>query len=84
MSTKKIKLGERVRDKISGLEGIAEGIADWRNGCRRIAIKPTELDKDGTPRGTYWCDEPDVERVKGVKPIPEQRKTGGPRPDPTR
>jgi len=40
--------GSRVRDTVTGFEGIATGRTVWMNGCVRISIEPTEL-KDGKP-----------------------------------
>lgn len=33
-----IKLGCKVRDKITGFEGIAYCMATWLNGCIRVSI----------------------------------------------
>lgn len=35
-----VELGDRVKDKISGLKGIAVGISNYLYGCRRISIQP--------------------------------------------
>ena len=43
-----IKLGSKVRDSITGLEGIATARTEYLYGCVRITITPTEL-KDGKP-----------------------------------
>ena len=42
-----IKLGDKVKDKISGYKGIVTAIAKYLNGCTRILIEPTKLDDDG-------------------------------------
>jgi len=91
----RIELGDRVKDRISGLKGIVTGITDWLYGCRRISVQPEEA-KDGKPIETFCVDEPQVEVLqKGIiKPIvpllkedatevPQQRRHG-PRKDPTR
>ncbi len=43
----KIKLGQKVKDKISGFEGIAIVRVTALNGCIQYAVKPMYLDKDG-------------------------------------
>lgn len=78
----KIKLGDKVKDKISGFTGIATGKADYLAGCIRIQISPQTLDKDGKPGGEEWFDEDLVETVKenGEKKRPA---SGGPMSAPT-
>ena len=44
----RIELGDRVRDKISGLQGIVVGDTKWLYGCRRITVQP-EKAKDNKP-----------------------------------
>jgi len=41
-----IKLGIRVKDSITGYEGVAIARTDWLYGCVRITIQG-DLDKDG-------------------------------------
>jgi len=40
MQDKTIQLGWRVRDRISGFEGIVIDVADHISGCRRIGVRP--------------------------------------------
>ena len=80
----KIKVGQRVKDTISGFEGIVFGITEYLHGCRHICIKPTELDKDGVPRKGQWIDEPQVEIVKASKTLKRSGDTGGPKDENTR
>ncbi|MBD3762618.1 hypothetical protein [Rhizorhabdus sp.] len=83
----KIGLGDRAREKFTGVEGIVTGITLWLTGCNHIAIKREGLDKDGKPWELLWFDEPNVELVK-AKEVAEQpadpstgRKPGGPIPN---
>lgn len=81
---KKIKLGDRVKEEISGLEGIVMGITKWLHACSHVGVKPVGLNKDGKPHDLAWFDEPMVTVVErgAVKDSPVQpetgRKTGGP------
>jgi len=82
-----MKLGARVKDNLTGFEGVMTGKTEWLYGCVRIGIEPTELDKDGKPQETMWFDEQRVEIVKPkkVKISASSRATsGGPKPDPRR
>lgn len=88
--SEKIELGDRVRDKITGLKGIAIGVTNWLFGCRRFCVQPEES-KDGKPLETFVVDEPQLEIVKkGVvlPPTPvaasEPVRKHGPRDDPGR
>ena len=83
-----IKLGDRVKDKITGLKGIAIGATDWLYGCRRICVQPEEA-KDGKPAESFHVNEPQLELIKErviVPPIKtaEPKRTHGPREDAAR
>lgn len=92
-----IQLGDRVRDRISGLEGIVIGVTEWLWQCRRPIVQPTTLTPDGKPVDSQSFDEPQLEVIEAAafEPVePPSRavsaKTGGPRvipawrTDPTR
>lgn len=82
ISYKKFKLGDRVRDKITGYEGVVTSITFWLNGCVRLAVQATVL-KDGKPVEAEWIDDQQVELAqegKGEKKKPR----GGPMPNPKR
>lgn len=85
-----IQLGDRVRDRMTGCEGIVIGITEWLYNCRRPIVQPIEL-KDGKPQDTLAFDEPQVDVIEAgafqpltlsVQPAPA--KTGGPRDTPQR
>jgi hypothetical protein len=86
MSTHQIELGDEAKDSITGFSGVVVAITTWLNGCRRIAIQPKKLDKDGKPRDNQTFDVEQVVLVKAAKK-PEAallRKVGGPFPSPVR
>ncbi len=58
-----VELGDRVKDKITGLEGIAVGITNYLYGCRRVSIQPEQI-KDHKPADWFTIDEPQIEIVK--------------------
>lgn len=57
-----VKLGQKVKCKVTGLTGIVDHIATYAAGCRRIAIQPT-LKKDGTMPEAIFIDEPQIEII---------------------
>jgi hypothetical protein len=60
---KMIKLGSKVRDTMTGLEGIAVVRAIWLWGCVRIGLQPYEI-RDGKPVEESWFDESRLEVIK--------------------
>ncbi len=80
----KIKLGVKVRDKVSGFEGIAGSRVEYMNGCIRYEVIP-KVDKDGKHVDAYYFDEARLEVVKDGKQVKVERKsTGGYQDDPPR
>jgi len=49
---KKIKLGNKVRCKITGFEGIATAKVEYINGCIQYCVKPKSIDNK-MPDGEY-------------------------------
>lgn len=58
-----MKLGDKVRSKVSGLTGIAVGHAVWLYGCERVLIQPP-VDKDGKDVDCVWVDMGEAEVVE--------------------
>jgi hypothetical protein len=68
-----IILGERYRDKATGIEGKATAVYFFEHACERVAIRYAH---DGDIKEATF-DAPEVELVStGVTPV--QQKTGGP------
>lgn len=73
-----IKLGMRVKDKVTGFEGIVDHIAYYPYMCNQVCIKPTKIKKDGGTQDGEMFDLPQVEIVNKkpiyeVPELPEQR-----------
>jgi hypothetical protein len=68
-----MEFGDKVRDEITGYEGVYVARTDWLYGCRRLGIM--RADKDGKPE-TEWFDEPQVSLVE-TKKKPRLAATGG-------
>ena len=73
-------LGKRVRDTISGFEGIATGHCLYMQGCDQVGITPTEL-KDGKPIPSMYFDD---KQVVIVKQEPKETRWFWDRPTPIR
>lgn len=84
-----INLGDKVRDQISGVVGIATGRTEFLYGCMRISVTPCEQ-KEGKPAEGCWFDEPQLVLVKAkvitrpAIPAAAEARTHGPRQDAVR
>lgn len=79
-----IQLGQKVRDKITGFEGVAMARTSWLSKLDRIMIQPS-VDKEGKHRDGHVFDEVHVEVVGETIPQTERQiGTGGPIPEPVR
>ncbi len=79
-----IKLGNKVKDTVTGFQGIATGRTEWMYGCARICVEPQEL-HDGKPIEGQWFDEQRLEVISDDRPQVSKDSsatTGGPRRDP--
>lgn len=75
---KLIKLGTKVRDKVTGFEGIVTSRTEFLYGCIRIGVTP-KMDKDGKLGDIQHFDEPQVEEISNEEKISTgNRTTGGP------
>lgn len=79
---RKIKLGVKARDKITGFQGIVVSTSQWLTGCDRVALKPP-VDKDGKEQEAGWFDIGAVEYVgEGIHAMEVKAdKDGGPQKD---
>lgn len=66
-----VKLGQEVRDKITGFKGIVAYITEVRDGCDRASVQPP-VDKDGKIPEGWDIDVPVLEVIRQVIPEPER------------
>lgn len=67
-----VKLGQEVKDRVTGFKGIAVVMMEFLNGCRRVEVQP-KIGKDGSIPDGRTFDEPDLEFVsRGI--LPEEKK----------
>jgi hypothetical protein len=76
-----IKLGDKVRDVVTGFEGIAIAKTEWLFGCIRFTVQPTKLD-NGKILDTATFDEPQLRSIEVDSYAMGSRDTGGPIPTP--
>ena len=69
---KKAKLGDQVKDEISGLSGIAVGMNYWLNGCIRVGIQPKTKKGEFTIPETQWADSNQIKVVKSEMMKPKK------------
>ena len=80
-----IPLGAKVKDTVSGFQGVCISRTEYLNGCFRLGIQ-AKVGKDGKAPDTHWFDEPQLkilsDKAQGVQV--GSKKTGGPRVNPKR
>ena len=76
-----IKLGDKVKDTITGFTGIAVARLEYLAGCVRISIQPQTLGADGELIEAEYFDEGLVELAE-ANGIEKAKPTGGLRTDP--
>jgi len=73
-------LGSKMRDKITGFEGVCTGEAKYINGCVQMCLAPP-IDKDGKKVEPEWFDSQRLEII-GDGPVRvavfQQATAGGP------
>jgi len=74
----KFDLGQRVRAKINGFDGIITARTEWLYSCVGYTVNPTELDKDGNPRDSRTFDEDSIELVAETEHVDTMVRSGGP------
>jgi hypothetical protein len=61
-----VELGQKVRDKVSGFEGIAVCRHIYLEGCERISVQPL-VDKEGKLPEAATFDEPQLEVIEDTE-----------------
>lgn len=75
-----MELGDKVRDEMTGFEGIAVSRTEYLFGCVSIGVQPTGLTEKGKPRELEYFDEQRLSEasaapVGGPGDHPPQRST---------
>lgn len=79
-----MKLGDFVRDRITGFEGVATGVANYITGCTQWLVTSKKLKPDGDTVAN-WLDEVRLEPGEGesLRLSPASGQPGGPSMGPT-
>lgn len=72
-----IKLGDQVKDLVSGFKGIAMAEHRYLNGCSRWTVQPPVGKDDKLPDEASF-DEPQLKVLKTKKVEEDDHSTGGP------
>jgi hypothetical protein len=88
----KYSLGDHLRDRISGFDGIVMCRTEYLHNCNRYGLAPRNVDKDGKPKDSIYFDEDQVEPMPKKKAQPYVARPGtqlapdhgGPAPAPQR
>lgn len=79
-----IKLGSRVKDKLTGFEGLANARTNWMSGNVTINIEPTVM-FEGKPVTALSFEAPRVQLIEEIAPPiskDNSARSGGPQNDP--
>lgn len=57
-----VKMGDKIRDRVSGIEGLATGVTHYLNGCEQWLVS-LGTDKDGKHQSGIWYDVQQLEVV---------------------
>lgn len=63
-----IKLGEEVREVVTGFEGVVTGRAEYLSGCHQLLVAP-KVKADGAYAEGHWFDEQRLVVKVGSVPI---------------
>jgi hypothetical protein len=88
----KFRLGEHLKDRITGFDGVVIARTEYVHNCSRYMLQPRGLDKDGKSRGYESFDEDQLELMPKKKAQPyvavggavHAPDHGGPAPGPQR
>lgn len=80
----KFKLGEVLRDKITGYIGVVMGRTEYMTGCTHYGLLSPELTKDGKIAEYEWIDESRLELTKKQAVRREGPSRSGPEQNPAR
>lgn len=88
---KRMNLGDKVRDRITGFTGILIAKTEWLNGCVRAVIQPQALEKGKVIEATTFdinqlelLEPNSFAQPKQITETPPARRRAGPMPDPVR
>jgi hypothetical protein len=61
-----VRLGDVVKDKITGLEGVVTGLVVYTNGTEQLGVQSEQLEQ-GKPVDIVWFEAPQVDIIQTQK-----------------
>jgi hypothetical protein len=61
-----LKLGDTVKDKMTGFTGVVTGRAEFLYTVPSVKVQPQGLKEDGSPKEAVWFEEPQLTLVTQV------------------
>jgi hypothetical protein len=80
---REFNLGDKVKDNVSGFQGIIECYSEYLSGCDRVSVAPDKLSKDGGLLNSASFDVLQLIMVNKKQIKRMSTETGGPRDFPT-
>jgi len=74
----KFKLGEILKDKITGFTGVVLGRAEYATGCIQYGLLSPKLNKEGESLPWHWIDQ--VRLITTGKKVKIGKDDSGPAP----
>ena len=78
MAQFRFELGEELKDRITGFQGIVIARSQYLTGCNRYSLQKQKLNKDGKPEDWQAFDEDMLIHVGPGINAEKDRKRGGP------
>jgi hypothetical protein len=72
-----IENGDRVKDRVTGFEGVVTGVGEYITGCRQCLVQPSA--RDGKYEDGRWLDDDRLELLQeAFVTMPNRTRDGGP------
>lgn len=72
------KNGDKVKHKLTTFEGTIIGINCWINGCVRIGVQGSALNKNKVIVDPEWIPQNELELIESITEVKPKEKPGGP------
>ena len=82
MQKSKFGIGDLLKDRVTGLEGIVMVVAHYATGCVHVGIQSQKLCNDGKRQEWDWIDQSQLDLIQAQKVVFKTDVTapGGPAP----
>lgn len=80
MDKAQFDFNQKVKDKVTGFEGIVLGRTEYATGCVQFGVCPTKVKDDGSLPDWNWLDGSRLIAVPNDDGIAVGKESGGPHP----